>query len=132
MTLRVDRYAPRLLAPSQQAVRRTTQLSGTLTTAIARGLEIREALCFSVATASLGVTRKGAQQSIPTEYTRLFQKSLIGHMGSVVQIHHPLKTMHCFKDAKLGRPQGQLGHIRKKRFRCGMGQFDYLLSLIAA
>jgi ribokinase len=41
--------------------------NGALATAIARGLEIGDALSFAVATASLSVTRKGAQQSMPTE-----------------------------------------------------------------
>lgn len=41
--------------------------NGALATAIARGLEIEDALSFAVATASLSVTRKGAQQSMPTE-----------------------------------------------------------------
>lgn len=41
--------------------------NGALATAIAKGLGIDEALSFAVATASLSVTRKGAQQSMPTD-----------------------------------------------------------------
>ncbi len=41
--------------------------NGALATAIAKGSEIGDALSFAVATASLSVTRKGAQQSMPTE-----------------------------------------------------------------
>lgn len=40
--------------------------NGALATAIASGREIKDALRFAVATASLSVTRKGAQQSMPT------------------------------------------------------------------
>ena len=40
--------------------------NGALATAIASGHEINDALRFAVATASLSVTRKGAQQSMPT------------------------------------------------------------------
>ena len=41
--------------------------NGALATAIAKGSEIEDALSFAVATAGLSVTRKGAQQSMPTE-----------------------------------------------------------------
>ncbi|WP_371229265.1 ribokinase [Roseovarius sp. 2305UL8-3] len=41
--------------------------NGALATAIAKGFDIEDALSFAVATASLSVTRKGAQQSMPTE-----------------------------------------------------------------
>jgi ribokinase len=41
--------------------------NGALATEIAKGRDIETALSFAVATASLSVTRKGAQQSMPTE-----------------------------------------------------------------
>ena len=41
--------------------------NGALAVSVARGMEIEDALCFAVATASLCVTRKGAQTSMPTE-----------------------------------------------------------------
>lgn len=41
--------------------------NGALAVSVARGMEIEDALCFAVATASLSVTRKGAQTSMPTE-----------------------------------------------------------------
>lgn len=41
--------------------------NGGLAAAISRGMEIKAALIFAVATASISVTRKGAQQSMPTD-----------------------------------------------------------------
>ena len=41
--------------------------NGALAVAVARGMEIEDSLCFASATASLCVTRKGAQTSMPTE-----------------------------------------------------------------
>ena len=41
--------------------------NGALAVSVARGLKIEDALCFAVGTASLSVTRKGAQTSMPTE-----------------------------------------------------------------
>jgi ribokinase len=41
--------------------------NGALAVSIARGMDIEDSLCFAVATASLSVTRKGAQTSMPTE-----------------------------------------------------------------
>ena len=41
--------------------------NGALAVAVARGMKIEDSLCFASATASLCVTRKGAQTSMPTE-----------------------------------------------------------------
>lgn len=41
--------------------------NGALAVAVARGMAVEDSLCFAVATASLSVTRKGAQPSLPTE-----------------------------------------------------------------
>ena len=41
--------------------------NGALAVSIARRMDIEDSLCFAVATASLCVTRKGAQTSMPTE-----------------------------------------------------------------
>ena len=41
--------------------------NGALAVAVARGMEIEDSLRFAVGTASLSVTRKGAQTSMPTE-----------------------------------------------------------------
>ena len=41
--------------------------NGAVAVAIARKIPIEEALIYAVACASISVTRKGAQQSMPTE-----------------------------------------------------------------
>ena len=58
--------------------------NGALAVSVARGMEIEDSLCFAVATASLCVTRKGAQESMPTEQE---VKHFLAEKGALKNAH---------------------------------------------